>query len=1064
MEPRITGGANRSLHVREGEGFAWLALAATLMLGLIWATAFHLIAVEREVAERAATESSRELVETYEAQMVRSLGAIDQTLKIVKYAYEMKGQQAFALGELKEKGLLPPAFIFNVSIADQKGEVVAGARPNRPASIAEQPYFLIHRTRDIGSPFVGLTRQVAGGDYELSFSRRLNGPKGEFEGAVVVSVDSSYFTSGYERSRIGEHGVLGLLGTDGVFRVRRSGDNVTAGDTIPAAAAARLADTPDGKSVLAASPWDGVARYSNARRLHGFPLIAVAGLAEEEQLAAFYRRRSTYLWEAAIASGVLLAIVGVLGRVSWQLARNRRRMRKVQETFYAASEASLDGFFLLRSVRDDSGKIVDFIIDDMNSRGERLAGTTKQHMLGKTLSELFPHIRKTGVMDELVAVATTGEVREMEWRNREPTVRAEWLHREVVRVEDGVVAIVRDITERKRAEILRAEQARVLEMIASSTPLQDVLVSLTQLIESQAPQTLAAVRLLDDDGVCLRHAAAPSLPDGYVHAADRMSVGPKAGSCGAAIHRAMPVVTADIETDPLWDGQRRLAAVYGLRACWSLPIVSHQGKVMGTLAMYSRSVHEPTPIERQLGEIASRIAGIAIERRQAEERIRHMAHHDSLTGLPNRVLLDDRLKQAMLHAQRYDHFVMVALIDLDNFKLINDSFGHNIGDELLKVVAERMVRCVRRTDTVARLGGDEFVIVLYDAGMRDVNADSVTPTLQKISEAIAQPILIAQHSIQITCSVGVTIYPVDSADIYTLIRNADAAMYRAKELGHNRCQYYTAEMNARIQEKLQLQEGLRGAIEREEFRLLYQPQVDLRTGLVLGVEALIRWYRPEMGMISPAKFIPLAEETGQIVPIGDWALHAACRQNRAWQRAGLAPIIMSVNVSARQFREGNLVERVAHALEESGLAPEHLELELTESLIMQDVQRAIETMRELQAMGVHLSIDDFGTGYSSLSALKSFPISRLKIDRSFVCDLPDSEDDKVIATAVISLGHKLNLRVIAEGVETEEQLNFLRANDCDEMQGYYFSRPTTADVIEKMLGAGAQRLACGMSG
>jgi diguanylate cyclase (GGDEF)-like protein/PAS domain S-box-containing protein len=1054
MNSRITNDSNKRLRRRERDVFVLQALFAGLMLSLVWVTAFHLISVERAGAERAMVESGRELVETYEAQMARSLGAIDQTLKIVKYAYELKSRQTFSLNELKEKGLLPPVFIFNVRVADDKGDIVASTRTNKRVwreNIAAQPYFAVHREHDTGKPFVGQARRIDSSEYELPFSRRLNGPNGEFDGIVEVSVDPAYFTSGYERSRIGEHGVLGLLGTDGVFRIRRSGDDMATGDRMDAAVAAKLADTTHGGSVPTTSPWDGVRRYSDARRLHGFPLIAVAGLSEEEQFEGFYRRRSAYLWEAAIASLILLVIVGLLGRTSWQLASNRRRMRKVQETFYAATEASREGFYLLRSVRDASGNITDFAFDDMNRRAELLVGRNREATLGKTMSELFPSCRKNGMLNELVTVAMTGEVSEQEWQNLEPMVQAEWLHREVVRVEDGVMAIVRDITERKRAELLSAEQARMLEMIASSTPLHDVLVSLTQLIESQAPQVLAAVRLLDEDGMRLRHAAAPSLPDGYAAVVDRMAVGPDSGSCGAAIHRRASVVCADIEFDSLWEDSRRAAMTYGLRSCWSTPIVSHQDKILGTIALYARSVHEPTAVERQLVELASRLASIAIERRRTEERIRHMAHHDALTGLPNRILLDDRLKQAMLQAQRFDHFVMVALVDLDDFKLINDSLGHNVGDELLKAVAERMVRCVRRTDTVARLGGDEFVIVMYD---HQTTVESATPILQKISDAIAQPVLIGKHPVRITCSIGVTVYPADGKDIHALIRNADTAMYRAKELGHNRYQFYTAEMNTRIHEKLELHEGLRGAIVREEFLLLYQPQADLRTGRIVGVEALLRWERPGIGMISPATFIPLAEETGLIVPIGDWALHAACRQAKAWQRAGFESITMSVNVSARQFGEGNLIERVKHALEESGLEPRYLELELTESLIMQDVTRAIDTMRELQEMGVHLSIDDFGTGYSSLSALKSFPISRLKIDRSFVRDLPNNEDGKAIAMAMISLGHKLNLRVIAEGVETKSQFAFLREHDCDEMQGYYFSRPATAEAVQRMLDKG----------
>jgi len=355
---------------------------------------------------------------------------------------------------------------------------------------------------------------------------------------------------------------------------------------------------------------------------------------------------------------------------------------------------------------------------------------------------------------------------------------------------------------------------------------------------------------------------------------------------------------------------------------------------------------------------------------------------------------------------------------------------------------------VRRTDTVVRLGGDEFVIILFD---QPSDLDGVTPVLHKIQEAILRPIHLSGHTLHVTCSMGLATYPADGSDTDTLLSNADAAMYRAKELGRNSFQFYTSEMNNKVQGKLAMQDGLRNALINGEFLLLYQPQVDLQSGQIIGVEALIRWQHPELGMVSPIKFIPQAEETGLIVPIGDWVFHAACRQNKAWQDAGLPPITMSVNISARQFIERDLIDRVKHALQETGLEPRYLELELTESLIMQDLQQAISKMKALQSMGTSLSIDDFGTGYSSLAALKSFPIARLKIDQSFVRDLPDNENDKAIATAVISLGHKLNLKVIAEGVETEEQQTFLRENGCDEIQGHVFSKAVSAEEISLLL-------------
>jgi diguanylate cyclase (GGDEF)-like protein len=436
------------------------------------------------------------------------------------------------------------------------------------------------------------------------------------------------------------------------------------------------------------------------------------------------------------------------------------------------------------------------------------------------------------------------------------------------------------------------------------------------------------------------------------------------------------------------------------------------------------------------------------ERKLAEERIRHMAHHDELTGLPNRSLIRDRLEQAIHQARRNGRCVAVVFIDLDGFKLVNDGLGHNAGDDLLKVVGERMAGCMRREDMLGRFGGDEFVIILAD---QPDDATAVAPVLEKLRQAVNEPVLLEGQEVQVSCSMGVVMYPRDGDDPNTLMMNADAAMYRAKDLGKNSFQFYAREMNASVEEKLVLLEGLRNALECGQFHLQYQPKVDLRSGRIFGVEALIRWQHPEHGMVAPGRFIALAEESGLIIPIGDWVLQTACRQAVAWREAGLPPLTMSVNVSPRQFEEKRLVERVAQALRGSGLAAAALEIEVTEGLIMRDLAQSVGKMGELKDMGVALSIDDFGTGYSSLSALKSFPISTLKIDKSFVSDLADNAGDQAIALAVISLGHRLNLRVLAEGVETEQQRRFLLENDCDEMQGYLFSRPLAPDGIADLL-------------
>lgn len=433
--------------------------------------------------------------------------------------------------------------------------------------------------------------------------------------------------------------------------------------------------------------------------------------------------------------------------------------------------------------------------------------------------------------------------------------------------------------------------------------------------------------------------------------------------------------------------------------------------------------------------------------KRSQQRLMHMAHHDALTGLPNKALLTDRLNQAILYAQRYQRCVTLVCIDLDNFKTVNDSLGHDVGDELLKQTAARMQQAVRRTDTVVRLGGDEFIIILFD---QPEKTESLTGTLQKIREAVAQPLLISGHTLQVTCSMGLAAYPGDGEDVTTLLKNADAAMYQAKELGRNNFQFYTEEMNSRLKERIFLQQGMRNALANGEFTLMYQPQVHTQTGDIIGVEALLRWKHPQLGMISPAKFIPLAEESGMIVPIGEWVLRSACRQNKAWQELGIGPLKVSVNVSARQFKESNWIATVADTLKESGLDPQYLELEITESLIMENIDRAVEVMNELQKMNVQLSIDDFGTGYSSLSSLKNFPVARLKIDQSFIRSLPGNDDDKSIAMAVIALAHRLSLKVVAEGVETAQQRAFLQENECDEMQGYHFSKPVPPEEIGKM--------------
>ncbi|MFC3075776.1 putative bifunctional diguanylate cyclase/phosphodiesterase [Shinella pollutisoli] len=674
---------------------------------------------------------------------------------------------------------------------------------------------------------------------------------------------------------------------------------------------------------------------------------------------------------------------------------------------------------------------------------------------GRTDFDMHPEAVARGFYETEQEIMRTGvPMIDMEEQIRDCRGNMKWMltSKLPIRGEDGtvigIVGIARDITERKRSESLHVGQARLLKMIALGEPLTEVFTALILMIEAHIPGVFGSILLLAADGRHIVNGAAPNLDPAYSRLIDGVEIGPCVGSCGTAMWRGEPVIVSDIQTDPLWEGIRECVVPYGYRACWSAPIRSYQGKVLGSFALYSCTPGEPSAECRKLVGMATHIAGIAIERKQAEDHIQFIAHHDVLTGLPNRAMLDERVASAIEAADDAGGTMTLAFLDLDNFKLVNDSLGHHAGDELLRIVAARMQRCLLAADSVVRLGGDEFVVLLADAGE---GQPPVEARLKAVRDAVAAPVEIEGRSFQVTCSMGVAAYPAHGRNATELMARADAAMYRAKEIGRDAVQVFCAEMATRAHEKLERQEELRQALAREEFVLHYQPQMDLGTGRIFAAEALVRWLHPERGLLSPGEFIPLAEETGLIGPIGDWTLRAACRQNRAWQAAGLSPIVVSVNVSARQFQEKDWVERVAAALAESGLEACYLELELTESLIMQDVQQAVETMHRLERLGVHLAIDDFGTGYSSLSSLKRFPVGRLKIDRSFVMDLPGDPDDAAIARAIVSLAHTLQLRVIAEGVESREQLEFLREAGCDEIQGYYLSRPVEPRALEALL-------------
>jgi diguanylate cyclase (GGDEF)-like protein len=754
----------RRLH-QATEPYILFPAFAILVLGVLWATTLNLIHIERAGAERAAAVSSRELVETYEAQVVRALREIDQTLKVVKYAFEQGGERG-VLSDLKARTLLPPDLLFVVSITDPTGSVVASTRPSGMATVLDPAVFQAQRQSD--SLSVDRPRPHPGSQgWQLQFIRRLNAPDGAFAGVAVVAVDADYFVSGYETSKLGQHGVLGILGTDGVFRARRTGDIVSSGDAVDYASTVSGADEDAPGTSVTVNSWDGVRRYTSARQLYDFPLAVVVGLSEGEQMAATQRSIRVYLWWAFCGSALLVLFVAALGRTSWQLAQSRLR-----------------------------------------------------------------------------------------------------------------------------------------------------------------------------------------------------------------------------------EGEEKLAHA---------------------------------------------------------ERIEYLAYHDGLTALPNRSLFSKLLIQSISQARRYGRRLAVLFLDLDRFKYINDTLGHEAGDQLLQEVARRLKACLRDTDTVARLGGDEFVVLLPELP----EEKDVTAVAQKILSGIAKPFVLLGQEFRVTTSIGISTYPGDGLDEQTLMKDADIAMYRAKEEGKNQFQFYSEDLNMQSLERLALESSLRYALERNEFQLYYQAKRDMRSGQITGMEALLRWQHPDIGTVAPMKFIPLAEETGLIVPIGKWVLRTACLQNVAWQKQGLPRLSMAVNLTARQFSDEALLSDLVSILEATGMEARLLELEITESLLMHDVERAVRVLTALKSMGVRIAIDDFGIGYVSLSALKQFPVDTIKIDRSFIRDVASVANDKDLTEAIIAMGRTLSLTVVAQGVETRAQVDFLRAHACDELQGFYFNRPVPADQFANLLRANA---------
>ena len=698
----------------------------------------------------------------------------------------------------------------------------------------------------------------------------------------------------------------------------------------------------------------------------------------------------------------------ISGRVQDAMAESESRYRSLFENM-------LGGFAYCKMLFDDGGRPVDFVYLDVNDAFGKLTGL--RNVVGKRFTEVIPKGKDSQpeLFERYGLVVLTGKQ-----ENFEIEIKALGMWFSISASAAGescFVATFDNITERKQIEqaLQQAEEKY-------RTLFQDAVVSMFQSTPGGRYTNVnpAMAHLLGYD-------SPQELLAGITDISLQVYVDPTSREQLARLLREQGLVK-NFECEVYRKDGSKMWVSANVRAAFEA----------GVLVGYEGTNEDITA------------------RKAAEERIQFLAYYDALTGLPNRTLLLDRLDKALAGARRQKCKIALLFLDLDGFKIINDSLGHSVGDLLLQEVAERLKAWGREQDTVARLGGDEFLIMLTQIK----ELPDVAVAAERLMDTMTAEFVVQGHSLNISCSIGVSIFPEHGEDCETLIKNADTAMYGAKDCGHSNFQFFAEDMNAQAVERLSLGNSLRLALGKRELFLVYQPQVDVATGRVTGLEALLRWQHPELGLVPPDKFIRIAENSGLIVPIGEWVLRTACSQARKWQDDGLPAVSVAVNVSAVQFRQQGFCELIRSVLHETGLAAHCLELELTESLLLANADVTLSVLRELKSMGLTLAIDDFGTGYSNFTSLREFGVSKLKIDRSFIRDVATNPDDSAITAAIISMAKSLRLKVIAEGVEDEAQMSFLRAHHCDEIQGYYFSKPLAVDdVADKLRGTAVQAFA-----
>jgi diguanylate cyclase (GGDEF)-like protein/PAS domain S-box-containing protein len=765
------------------------------------------------------------------------------------------------------------------------------------------------------------------------------------------------------------------------------------------------------------------------RTVFAFTLfVAANGLMHATRLAGLWmpveRLGMAFQLLTALAAAIAAVVLPFLVPQISALLDKEDEAHRNERRFLAASESSNDAFMIFESVRDIGREIIDFRFAFANDHAATLFSSTPEALIGKSLCQEFPANRAEGFFDKYKHVVDSDERFEEEFPINSPSINASWLHYQVIKLDDGVAVTCANVSKRKESEIKLAKFATFKQSIVTSSPFATIVTDLDGTITSFNP---AAERMLWYKKEDLVDKKTPLILFDPRELAQRASA--LTEELGVRVLPNMAVLHARPDLGLVEEAEWNFIRVDGSAIEIQLTVsalTSLSGAVIGLIL----------------------VAYDITERKRSDEYISHVAHHDSLTGLPTRTLFHDRIEVALAASSRSKKKLALLMIDLDGFKSVNDLMGHHVGDELLIHVAKLLRKSVRASDTVARMGGDEFVILLDDVNSV-LNAELVT---RKIIRGLQGPFVIGTHTMSCAASIGICMSPDNGTTVEALLNNADTAMYHAKAEGKDGFQLFTSDMENASSRRRLLEMGLRHAVKLREMELVYQPQVSMRTGSVTGVEALLRWNSATMGLVMPAEFIPIAEESGTIVPIGEWVLRTACREGKKLQMDTGTLLTIAVNISPRQFQQENLPRLIESILQECDLEPRSLELEITENILISDSAKAMLILEKVRALGVHVAIDDFGTGYSSMSYILRFPVDRIKIDQSFIRNMTANSGSNAVTNAVIALASGLHITVVAEGVETAAHRDLLAAQGCDEAQGYFYSKPIPMSGMRALIG------------